>query len=297
MVLKKVYTIGLVFCFYLLMSHTVQGTTTTLGTTATLGTPATLTATTDTTRLEPEQIVDLFKAAYPDALWLHDTRTHGRMTVRLNDKTSLLVQSEQECQRVDSNAKNEPPLCATLAYSYPRGNGGRYPQQGVDPGRIRNQDLLKTLYGATEDEVKYNCIPVNFLGKTLLFNQQQGAAAALARVSDRLRTALIADPNLGTYIFPLAGSFSWRVIKDSSRLSAHSFAIAIDLNVEKGVYWLGYPTAKQLEEARQHYPQAIVDAFEAEGFIWGGKWSAFDFMHFEYRPELLAMTKKNLGHE
>ena len=30
-----------------------------------------------------------------------------------------------------------------------------------------------------------------------------------------------------------------------------------------------------------------VDAFEAEGFIWGGRWYHFDTMHFEYRPELL----------
>ena len=30
-----------------------------------------------------------------------------------------------------------------------------------------------------------------------------------------------------------------------------------------------------------------VDAFEAEGFIWGGRWLHYDTMHFEYRPELL----------
>ena len=35
-------------------------------------------------------------------------------------------------------------------------------------------------------------------------------------------------------------------------------------------------------------PQAIVDAFEAERFIWGGRWYHYDTMHFEYRPELLA---------
>ncbi|WP_240488652.1 M15 family metallopeptidase [Labilithrix luteola] len=33
-------------------------------------------------------------------------------------------------------------------------------------------------------------------------------------------------------------------------------------------------------------PQAIVDAFESERFIWGGRWAHFDTMHFEYRPEL-----------
>ena len=42
-----------------------------------------------------------------------------------------------------------------------------------------------------------------------------------------------------------------------------------------------------VEDLRNSYPQEIVDIFEKHGFIWGGKWSHFDLMHFEYRPELL----------
>jgi hypothetical protein len=34
------------------------------------------------------------------------------------------------------------------------------------------------------------------------------------------------------------------------------------------------------------HPQPVVDAFEGEGFYWGGKWLFFDNMQFEYRPEL-----------
>ncbi|WP_372236783.1 M15 family metallopeptidase [Campylobacter pinnipediorum] len=30
----------------------------------------------------------------------------------------------------------------------------------------------------------------------------------------------------------------------------------------------------------------MVDVFEKNGFIWGGRWKHFDTMHFEYRPEL-----------
>ena len=36
-------------------------------------------------------------------------------------------------------------------------------------------------------------------------------------------------------------------------------------------------------------------AFEAEGFIWGGKWSEFDLMHFEYRPELILLARLARG--
>jgi hypothetical protein len=42
-----------------------------------------------------------------------------------------------------------------------------------------------------------------------------------------------------------------------------------------------------VEAMRNNYPQEIVELFEKHGFIWGGKWSHFDLMHFEYRPEML----------
>ena len=36
----------------------------------------------------------------------------------------------------------------------------------------------------------------------------------------------------------------------------------------------------------------IVDAFEAEGFAWGGRWYHYDTMHFEWRPELFDAACK-----
>ncbi|MCK5249849.1 MAG: M15 family metallopeptidase, partial [Spirochaetaceae bacterium] len=36
-------------------------------------------------------------------------------------------------------------------------------------------------------------------------------------------------------------------------------------------------------------PEAVVEAFEKNGFIWGGKWFLFDQIHFEYRPELIIL--------
>jgi hypothetical protein len=38
-------------------------------------------------------------------------------------------------------------------------------------------------------------------------------------------------------------------------------------------------------------PQSVIEAFERHGFVWGGKWSHFDTIHFEYRPEILAYNR------
>lgn len=42
---------------------------------------------------------------------------------------------------------------------------------------------------------------------------------------------------------------------------------------------------------RNRLPKAVVAAFERHGFIWGGKWYHYDTMHFEYRPDLIAIGR------
>ncbi len=39
------------------------------------------------------------------------------------------------------------------------------------------------------------------------------------------------------------------------------------------------------------YPKELVDTFQKNNFVWGGKWGHFDILHFEYRPEVLIKAK------
>ena len=50
--------------------------------------------------------------------------------------------------------------------------------------------------------------------------------------------------------------------------------------------WMTLPLDK-----RWMPPLKVIQAFESEGFIWGGKWPVWDNMHFEYRPELIEYTR------
>ena len=42
---------------------------------------------------------------------------------------------------------------------------------------------------------------------------------------------------------------------------------------------------------KNRIPGVIGEIFERHGFIWGAKWYHVDSMHFEYRPELIALAK------
>lgn len=182
---------------------------------------------------------------------------------------------------------NEPDLQDMLDQVYAPGAIKKHVPKDHDPGRFRMERFLGSVYGATERSVRAHLVRVDFCGTRVLFNNQNGAADALKRVSADLTALLRAKPQMKTFVSPLGGTYNRRAIEGTNRPSPHSFGIAIDLNPKQGAYWRW--TSKKLDvfPLRQRYPKEIPAVFERHGFIWGGRWSHYDLMHFEYRPELL----------
>jgi hypothetical protein len=174
---------------------------------------------------------------------------------------------------------------------YPLTNPTERVPKDSDPGRYRVEGLFMALYGDSEAAVAKNCVPVQFCGHVVRFNSHCGAADALLKASADLEPMLSRKPELKPYVAKLAGTFNWRKVAGTDKLSNHSFATAIDLNVDKAAYWR-WVSPVQLETfSRKSWPTEIIETFEHHGFIWGGKWWHFDTMHFEYRPEIIAYAK------
>jgi hypothetical protein len=163
------------------------------------------------------------------------------------------------------------------------------PNKDEDPGRIRNELFFKSLYGKSRDEVSKNLTSFTWcpklVNKTIQFNKKNGALESLKKVSDELDQ----HPEWKKYISNIGGTFNWRNISGTTRLSAHSFGITIDINTSHSNYWQWDCGCKN-ENVKLNYknkiPMEIVKIFEKNGFIWGGRWYHYDTMHFEYRPEM-----------
>jgi len=162
------------------------------------------------------------------------------------------------------------------------------PILNYDPGRIRNEYFFKKMYGKNEVEVKKNLVSIVWLPKSLnqklLVTKINGVDKKLEKISNILDTMVQFLP----YLQSPGGTYVWRKIKNTNRLSMHSFGIEIDINIKFSDYWLWNLSKNTgIIKYKNRIPMEIVEIFEKEGFIWGGKWYHYDTMHFEYRPELI----------
>ena len=83
----------------------------------------------------------------------------------------------------------------------------------------------------------------------------------------------ISAQGLQQHLTSFGGCFSFRPQRSGTKLSSHSWGIAIDLN----------PESNQQGTAGNMDP-AIVSIFQHAGFTWGGEWlgRARDPMHFQF---------------
>ncbi len=203
-----------------------------------------------------------------------------------NDGERMLYDDGREktgLQKLES-----PDLEDQMSQSYPK-NGGTNPPEN-DAGRIRSELFFKKMYGQTKQAVEANLTEIRWLPNRsdtrLRVTNINGVAEKLQAISNELDSL----PELLKYLEKPGGTFVWRNIRGTARLSNHSFGNAVDINVGQSDYWQW--ACNCTEEAvfpayKNRIPRQIVAIFEKYGFIWGGNWRHFDTMHFEYRPELL----------
>lgn len=234
--------------------------------------------------------LDALVAAYPDFIAGYDAKDlilkngqHIALSNGLANKTP-----EQRIEKADIRDMFAMPYTLGADYKQPA-------TPADDPGRARNQALFDAMYGdCTKGQVKLKTIQwlPGLGGGTLRVATANGVADRLEAVSRDLEAL---PARFHVYLKPSAGTFNCRVIAGTSRMSMHAYAAAIDINVKFTDYWRWGGAKKETDKVsyKNRIPMEIVEVFEKHGFIWGGKWYHYDTMHFEYRPEIIALSKKS----
>jgi len=164
----------------------------------------------------------------------------------------------------------------------------------------RSSDFLDALLGATEREIREASRWVRFLGHRVFIHEI--CIEPLKRIDRQIKEHASVSKEVRDFISDTVVMYSMkrRLVSGTNNMSYHSYGLAIDIIPRsykgKHVYWKwssvwdedwGYISSSD----RWQPPQTVIDAFEAHGFIWGGKWHHFDNVHFEYRPEIIYIAE------
>ena len=162
-------------------------------------------------------------------------------------------------------------------------------------------DLLESLWGETDEQIRSHGSTTTFLDHRMFVNDL--LVDALAAVEKDVLEAAKDDRSVATWIDELDITYSFidRGIAGSPTRSHHAWGMAVDFvpNSYEGraVYWRWSRVFDREEwhriplKRRWSPPQAVIEIFERHGFVWGGKWTHFDNIHFEYRPEILLYNR------
>ena len=198
-----------------------------------------------------------------------------------------IIYDDNKVKSYDSKISNGD-LQDSLEIIYPLESIDKVMDKNVDPGRIRSYPFLEAVYGNSREKIEKTLTYVPTYYGNILFNKL--AAENLKITFDEIKNIINSNPKVGEYVTPISGTYNYRVIQDTGRLSPHSYAIAIDLHRNNADYWKW--VNKEVGSSRiASYPKDLVKAFENNGFVWGGKWEHFDILHFEYRPEIILKSK------
>jgi hypothetical protein len=157
-------------------------------------------------------------------------------------------------------------------------------------GRVRNDEFFKKIYGSSKKEVESKLVEIVWCPKLVNQKIKVTSVNGIDKIIKKLSADLDKHPEFKQYLTDIGGTFNWRKIEGTNRLSMHSFGMTIDINTKYSNYWQWDCKCKNENKPLTYtnqIPIKLVKIFEKHDFIWGGNWYHYDTMHFEYRPELL----------
>jgi hypothetical protein len=223
-------------------------------------------------------------AAYPSQL----ARVEGGDLI-WTDGTRMPLRTHA-AERSRAARLDDPDIADIVFDAYPVLGPLTPPGDGADPGRYRPAAMFDKMYGACgRGEVSARLRGVRWPGPNgphiIRVTTINGVADRLQEISAEVARL---PANVRPQLVPPAGGYNCRPIAGTRQPSAHGWGIAVDIAVSTSDYWrwTGRTSRATAAPWRNRVAPEIVRIFEAHGFIWGGRWTHFDTMHFEYRPEL-----------
>lgn len=226
--------------------------------------------------------------AYPEFITNIERGDNGKVFIIMKSGKRILY-DDKNIKSFDQKLSN-PDLQDMMQQAYPLTSINSLMDINFDPGRCRVYSLLNEVYGSSKHQVELNLKNVNTGSGRSQFNGNNNASTSLNNVMKELIPLSQNRKDIASCLYPCNGTFNYRIIAGTGRLSPHGFGIAIDLARDNRDFWK-WASREQGEKRLISYSKEMVEVFEKNNFVWGGKWGHFDILHFEYRPEIILKAR------
>ncbi|WP_297423903.1 M15 family metallopeptidase [Clostridium sp.] len=226
--------------------------------------------------------------AYPEFIQGVEKKSDDEVYLIMKSGKKIIYDDKK--QKSHEEKLSNPDLQDMLEQEYPMQMTTEIMEKNFDPGRARHYELFNEVYGNSKGAIEKNLKSLKFGYTNYQFNSKNNANSSLEAVLKELIPLAKTRGDIGSILYPASGTYNYRVISGTGRLSPHSYGIAIDLKSDKRDYWK-WSSEKQGKQRLGDYPKELVEAFEKNNFVWGGKWNHFDILHFEYRPEIILKAR------
>lgn len=235
-----------------------------------------------------KQDILILMLAYPEYITDIQKTDNGRVYLIMKSNKKILY--DDKIQKNHEEKLANPDLEDSLSQIYPLEMINSVMDKNFDPGRARNYELLNEVYGNSKDTIEKNLTTLKYGYTNYQFNKQNNANICLENALKEVIPLAKTNSAIASILYPACGTYNYRLVSGTGRLSAHSYGIAIDLKSDKKDYWKWSSSSDGTKRVNQ-YPKELVEAFEKNNFVWGGKWGHFDILHFEYRPEIILKSR------
>lgn len=239
-------------------------------------------------KTQMKQDILILMLAYPDYILGLEKKNDDQIYLIMKSGKKIIYDDKK--QKSHEEKLDSPDLQDMLEQNYPLEKGTEIMDKTFDPGRARHYELLNEVYGNSKSAIEKNLTNLKYGYTNYQFNSKNGANVSLEQSLKEVIPLAKTRSDIGSILYPASGTYNYRTISGTGRLSPHSYGIAIDLKSDKRDYWK-WSSEKQGKERIKEYPKELIEAFEKNNFVWGGKWGHFDILHFEYRPEIILKAK------
>ena len=187
-------------------------------------------------KTQMKQDILILMLAYPDYVLGVEKKSN-------DDQVYLIMKSGKKIIYDDKKQKNHeeklesPDLQDMLEQNYPLEKGTEIMDKTFDPGRARHYELLNEVYGNSKSAIEKNLTNLKYGYTNYQFNSKNGANVALEQSLKEVIPLAKTRSDIGSILYPASGTYNYRVISGTGRLSPHSYGIAIDLKSDKRDYW------------------------------------------------------------